>query len=326
MIAIAEVPLPAEHFGYKADDPLMVLLMQAAGGELEGELDSRIRMEDHGRRLKALVAETPEELQQTLIGPDEVAFLDSIYWGGVGKTMLGVSVTDLVRAVPVPERMLHEAVHQEIGLTMANDLRELITERGGGEVGHHVLEIGSGIGSLTYALVRTGFKVEASVEKNSDILRYTQSVWGALSLPEVHFVKNDGWSLLDEEAALLRSQGLSVVVADPPWDGAYISSNGNITYDWGLFGAQGETLIQHMLQAAPVAAVKLPGAFRDDAVAELVKQMNQESGGPEYSYTIFSYELTIGDRVVREKLLVVAEGEGLDNEVVERPLSQNAVQ
>jgi hypothetical protein len=260
---------------------------------------------DHPRRKRALSMES--DFESTYVNKEFLGYLENIYWGGEDKQVLGRNLSELLIPVSdgnggekprfnIPERMIHETMHDQIARVSAIDLKNVVKELGIGGSNPTLVELNTGLGSWLFRLGDAGFDIRATVERNPYILKATKEIWNGLNINGVNFVNSDAWDFVKDQMknGVYDNKEITVITADPPW-GKYIS-NGE-KYDFSMFEPDGRIILKRLVKYAPIVAMKLPGNFKENEIKSLSEELNM---GVRY----FDYSLMLGSQRIGEGMAV----------------------
>lgn len=288
-----------------------------------------LRVLDDKRRKEVLIAESNSELKLSEITPDKFEAIKQVYWGGASKVVLGcrsiselVYVTDnnghRINRLNIPERMVHETKPGQLAEAVSNDFRLIFKNLGLGGNKPKIIELNTGLGSLTYSLLRTGFNLLASIERNPQISKYREIIWKNLDLnpANTQFITDEALSYMNKRLghqSNLQNISIDGIIADPPWS-AYITNGGPYTFDV-LQKPNGNKIIESMLKHAPVAAIMLPGSFRLKAIENLSNQLG-------VNYRHYIYNMLLGERKISEAMTVFIRSDA-NNDVVSSVINRD---
>lgn len=233
------------------------------------------------------------------LSPEEIEEVDLLFGGdGYHKKIYGhTAAVDLVRKYrcKIARKTYHQAVAGPLAAIYAKEAAALARKTSGHCTDRlDIVELHTGSGSITFALMKEAGRVEHTVDINRTILE-----WAKENLEKVGCeVESTQWHNQDaiEFIDTVANEGwhFDLAVADPPWEGKFNESDA-----FSIMSPHGAKVVRRLLQFSNVVGLKAPGNIPDQAAFVLGDELNSR-----VTSVVCYYE--DGPKKYSEKLLLFA--------------------
>lgn len=266
--------------------------------------------------------ESKEDLKS--LTPEEIEEVDLLFGGGgYHKKIYGyLAAVDLVKryGCQIARKTYHQAVAGPLASIYAKEAISLARKSSGNNHGNlDIIELHTGSGSITYALMKESGRVHHTVDINRTILE-----WAKNNLEKVGVdVGSTNWHNQDalEFIDTISNEGwhFGLAMADPPWEGKFDKSDA-----FSIMSPHGAKVVRRLLQFSNVVGLKAPGNIPDQAAFALGDELRSK-----VTSLVCYYE--DGSKKYTEKLLLFLTKEAAiqagikQHQITEREVKVNGV-